>query len=569
MGRPVRVASGTSFSQIHPTSDGRLLYADSETTYAIDAETLHVLRRYPVGAFTTSLSPDGTTLALGGEDGTVRLLDLASGRVGRVRGRHDAAVTSEAFSPDGRTLATGGDDGTVMVWDLKQAAAADLGLPGSAEGAPGAPRRSAPPAQGRVSETLEGHTGAVWGAAFAPDGRTLYTASDDSSVIIWDVAGDRRLGRPFGTGIVQARCRAGTESCGDAYPPAFALSPDGGTLAAARLDGKVDLIDAETLEKSGSFEAFRDTPATAIEYSPDGERLAVGGGRGLLGIWDARSGRRLGPLLYAPRGGPCADPGSMFESARCFNATIQHALAFDPGGGLLASSSSGGKVRIWDLDDRRPIRPPLQVPHYVLGLDFSPDGSQLAIPFGFNNPEGGDGVDILDVESGERVTRLEADSEVRVVAFSPDGRLLATGHIDRRAQLWATDDWRRVGPPLPVDGAFVLWVAFSPDGRTLATTSDNGTVGLWDVVSQALIGSPLPAGSTEALETGPTTRFAPDSSRLFAVYDDGSAIRWEVDPDVWRQRACAIAGGGLTPDEWEEVVPEQDYIEVCPSGEGS
>jgi WD40 repeat protein len=112
-------------------------------------------------------------------------------------------------------------------------------------------------------------------------------------------------------------------------------------------------------------------------------------------------------------------------------------------------------------------------------------------------------------------------------------------------------------------------VAFSPDGRTLATTSDNGTVGLWDVESQALIGSPLPAGSTEALETGPTTRFAPDGSRLFAVYDDGSAIRWEVDPDVWRQRACVIAGGGLTPDEWEEVVPEQDYIEVCPSGGGS
>jgi hypothetical protein len=45
----------------------------------------------------------------------------------------------------------------------------------------------------------------------------------------------------------------------------------------------------------------------------------------------------------------------------------------------------------------------------------------------------------------------------------------------------------------------------------------------------------------------------------------GGAIRWEVDPAAWRQRACAIAGGP-TPEEWEEIAPGHDYIEVCPSG---
>jgi WD40 repeat protein len=48
---------------------------------------------------------------------------------------------------------------------------------------------------GGAIETLEGHTAALWGSAFSPDGRTLYTASDDSNVIIWDVAGDRGLER--------------------------------------------------------------------------------------------------------------------------------------------------------------------------------------------------------------------------------------------------------------------------------------------------------------------------------------------------------------------------------------
>jgi WD40 repeat protein len=534
MGRVVRVAPKSSLSQLHPTQDGRLLYADPDTTYAIDMETLRVVRRYPVGAFTTGISSDGRTLALGGEDGSVQLLDLGSGGVRTLRERHDGAVSSEAFSPDGRTLATGGEDGTVILWDLKR---------------------------GKVMETVEGHTSSVSGSAFSPDGRTLYTASDDSTVIIWDVAGDRRLGREFRTGIVQASCRAGGHPCGDEYPPAFAVSPDGRTLAAARLDGRVDLIDAETLRKTGGFRAFRGTPATAIEYAPDGDRLAVAGGRGLLGIWDARSGRRRGPLLDAPRDGPCADPGSLFQEERCFGATIQHALAFDPGGDLLAASGVGGEVTIWDLDAREPIRQPVRVPHYVLGLDFSPDGAGFAIPYGFNNPDESDGVEILDTDGGERVARLPAESEVRVVAFSPDGRILAAGQIDGTAQLWATDSWEAVGSPLAVGQAFVTWVEFSPDGGTLATSSGSGEVSIWDVESQALIGSPLPGPG----ETWSTTRFSPDGGHLFAAYDNGRAIRWEVDPDAWRQRACSIAAGGLTPEQWEEIVPEQGYRSICPS----
>jgi hypothetical protein len=48
--------------------------------------------------------------------------------------------------------------------------------------------------------------------------------------------------------------------------------------------------------------------------------------------------------------------------------------------------------------------------------------------------------------------------------------------------------------------------------------------------------------------------------------DVGRAIRWEVDPAAWRRQACAMAGSGLTPKQWERVVPEQDYISTCPSG---
>ena len=83
---------------------------------------MRVVRRYPVGSkgYTAAISADGNTLALGETSGTVRVLDLASGRVREMRGGHDSTVYSASLSPDGRTLATGYKDGTVIVWDVKQ-----------------------------------------------------------------------------------------------------------------------------------------------------------------------------------------------------------------------------------------------------------------------------------------------------------------------------------------------------------------------------------------------------------------------------------------------------------------
>jgi hypothetical protein len=79
-----------------------------------------------------------------------------------------------------------------------------------------------------------------------------------------------------------------------------------------------------------------------------------------------------------------------------------------------------------------------------------------------------------------------------------------------------------------------------------------------------LVADPTGApGSREGPYT--TARFTPDGSRLFALRDEPQAFRWEVNPNAWRQHACSIVGGGLAPEQWEEKVPEQDYIEACPS----
>ena len=219
-------------------------------------------------------------------------------------------------------------------------------------------------------------------------------------------------------------------------------------------------------------------------------------------------------------------------------------------------------MRIWDLDERKLIGRPLHFPSFVLGLAFSPDGSQLAIPFGAAHATR-DGIEVRDVGTGAGVATLHTEDELRSVAFSPDGRLLAGGQVNGEILLWETDGWTRVGAALPPGGGQVLAVAFASDGRTLAGSYAEAEVALWDVESQQTIGSlPVPGGPDAWF----TARFTADGSRLFVLTDYGNGFRWDVDPAAWRRQACVVAGAGPTPEQWEQVVPEQDYISVCPSG---
>jgi WD40 repeat protein len=106
-------------------------------------------------------SPDSRMIALSGDDGSLRLCELAVGGVRQVRFPHPRQPCGCAFSPDGRTLATWAKRAPVVLWDL---------------------------ASGRELSRLTGHRGRVNHAVFAPDGKTLATTSEDTTVLLWDVA---------------------------------------------------------------------------------------------------------------------------------------------------------------------------------------------------------------------------------------------------------------------------------------------------------------------------------------------------------------------------------------------
>ncbi|MEU8378524.1 serine/threonine-protein kinase [Streptosporangium sp. NPDC048865] len=225
-----------------------------------------------------------------------------------------------------------------------------------------------------------------------------------------------------------------------------------------------------------------------------------------------------------------AGPAKVTEVAQLRAHTERvNVVAFSPDGTTLAGGDGDGAVILWDAATRRPAGDPLRGhTRAVEAMAFSPDGGLLAS--GGNNGEGtepGDHTVILwDV-----ATRRQAGDPltghtdwIRSVAFSPDGKILATGSADTTVILWDVATRQPIGDPLTGHTDWVQSVAFSPDGRTLATGGDDTTVILWDVATRQPIGDPL-TGHTDLVRS---VVFAPGGGTLVTGGRDMTVILWDV-----------------------------------------
>ena len=156
----------------------------------------------------------------------------------------------------------------------------------------------------------------------------------------------------------------------------------------------------------------------------------------------------------------------------------------------------------------------------VNAVAFSPDGKMLAT-VGYQGT-----IRLWDVATRRQIgATMTADSSfVVAVAFSPDGKTLATASDDGTARLWNVSTHRQIGAPMTVDNKYVNAVAFSPDGKTLATGSDDGTARLWDVSTHRQIGAPMTADSSFVVAVA----FSPDGKTLATGSWDGTARLWNV-----------------------------------------
>ncbi|MFE7298312.1 nSTAND1 domain-containing NTPase [Streptomyces sp. NPDC057579] len=479
---------------------------------------------------TAVFSPDGQTLASASDDGTIRLWDVRDPRhpapLGAPLAGHDGTVYLLSFSPDGRTLAAATEGRTVRLWDV------------------GDRRRPT------ALTALTGPTAAVRTVAFSPDGRTLAAGGDDNTIRLWEMA-DRRHPTPIGTVL--------TGHTATVHSVAF--SPDGRTLASGSADDTVrlwDVADPEHPAPLGAPLAGHTGALWSVAFSPDGSMLAAGSADSTASLWNvsdpaypsqvgeslAGSSGEMYAVGFSPDGRTLAT-GSGDSKVRLWSIPTSNMVgrigAFRPDGRVLATAARDQKVRLWNVESpKRPaaLGEPFRAGQggNVYALAFSPDGHTLAVRTGNPDPA----VQLWNVTDPARPVPYGPPLALPIrfagpdtVAFSPDGRTLATAYDDFTVQLWNVGDPshpRRLGPLLTGHKGYVNSLVFSPDGRTLASGSADDTVRLWNTTDPAhatLLGKPLTGhlGPVNALT------FSPDGRTLASGSDDDTVRLWNTtDP---------------------------------------
>ncbi|MBC7970881.1 MAG: AAA-like domain-containing protein [Verrucomicrobia bacterium] len=487
-----------------------------------------------------NFSPAGALIAAAGEDGTVRLSDLAGKQLTQFRG-HSGRILSVTFSPDGQSIATAGEDGTARLWTLT----------------------------GKPLMQFKGHKGRVLGVTFSPDSKLLATAGEDGTARLWSrngtllaqlnghqgwisnlsfspkgpylatvgLDGTTRLWNFQGKQLVQLNGHQGRVL-------SVSFSHDGQYLATSGSDDAVqlwDLSDPQRIQGKSQWKTHQGR-ALGVSFSPNGQRLATAGADGTIRLWTLtgqpltvlkRHRGPVGNVGFSPNGNllvTSGDDGSVrfwdvsrqqsaqtkaFGESSAGGASAVSGVGFSRDKTRVAIARETGTIQLWDLSGQQ-LAAFQSSQHLIRGISFSPDAQQLATA-------DDDGTVQVSAISGQPIARWQsAQGRILSLDFSPNGKQIMTVGVDGSsgtAKLW--DVSGKLLTQLSGRHRWLVNTSFSPDGETIATAGEDGTARLWDRSGKQL--GQLQGHSSWILRVS----FSPDGTKLATAGEDGTARLWD------------------------------------------